>query len=252
MKLYQFKPIRSLRDITRLEQLLGGYMHVSLCGQMNDVLEGGCRIRPAQDSNIVLFKEQLKQFQKQYFVGCFCRSQTDDGADVLKNHLMWAHYASRHTGVAIEFETTEAACKNFGVSFSAVQYTEEIPIVDMADFITGANEFDGERIAGLARQLLLCKLHDWSYEQEWRLLVGRDHDAITTQRGHNYLEIVSAARTKHVAPLRITGVYLGCNFHQNPVVEISRKKQTRLILKCKQLGLGPVNVARKFPETFGR
>lgn len=65
--------------------------------------------------------------------------------------LMWAHYASKHQGLCLEFAVrSELFCAALPVT-----YCERYPEFDLAD--------NGE---DAALQCLLCKSDDWSYEQE--------------------------------------------------------------------------------------
>lgn len=225
-------------------------MHLSSWTEMNDILEGVFKIQAHQNANISSATRRLQRFKKHFLVSCFCKAQTDDGADVLKNHLMWAHYASHHTGVAIEFETTETALSKFGIAFSDVFYRNAVPTVSLPELMSAVDDQDGEKTVQLAKKLLSCKLEAWKYEQEWRLLVEADHEGVETLKKQKYLKIQSSSHVHTLVPLRITKVFLGSKFRRNRSPEVSRKKLSNLVRECKKLGVESLNVAQMYPESF--
>lgn len=96
---------------------------------------------------IVKLNEQTyKAICNQYRV--YCLSERPDAA------LMWAHYAKSHTGICIEFDTSEPpfALNNY---VSKVQYRKEYPILN---------------VSAPGYEPLITKSIDWSYEKEWRLI----------------------------------------------------------------------------------
>ena len=80
----------------------------------------------------------------------------------INNSLMWAHYASSHTGVAIELKLRQD-------SLFPVTYNPKLPRVNL-EFL----DADGDR-SEIVKKLLLNKTACWKYESEVRLLVeGRN------------------------------------------------------------------------------
>jgi hypothetical protein len=84
--------------------------------------------------------------------------------------LMWSHYADSHRGICIEFEAHPLL---FGAA-DKVRYSEDRPIADVADVYSGRKE-DAIRFRDAS---LLTKGADWSYEEEYRLLLRHVHGFI--------------------------------------------------------------------------
>lgn len=111
--------------------------------------------------------------------------------------LMWSHYASNHTGVAIEIEVPEELFTHkHRAEIHKVAYSDELPRINplaLIDMRIGENE-------GLFEALFLRKAKCWEYEQEYRIL---------------RLSVPSKSNlTSHQADLpkgcHITRVILGC------------------------------------------
>lgn len=73
------------------------------------------------------------------------------------NLLMWAHYASSHTGICLEFEAS--IHETFLGRVQPVVYSSKRPI-----FQPNASDADNVTAA------LLTKSADWAYEREWRII----------------------------------------------------------------------------------
>ena len=102
----------------------------------------------------------------------------------LDNLLLWAHYASAHTGISIEFRALEVPHGEFFGSALPVHYQEERPVI----------QFYRDDPEQSVRKALLTKSRDWEYEMESRILTNnRNQD--------QYIQF---------APELITAVYLGC------------------------------------------
>lgn len=103
-------------------------------------------------------------------------------SDPLSN-LMWAHYASSHKGIALEYDL--AIDTDFFLGASNVEYEDPIPIfnwweIDTHDQIT---------------KILLRKNKSWCYEKERRVII--------------FGKSATAAKLK---PNALTGVIKGINF----------------------------------------
>ena len=96
-------------------------------------------------------KEILSTFSKKFGVICFSSTPTE--------HLMWAHYASSHTGILIEFDETDGVFNN--PSFLRVEYHADRATYDP----------DGRPNAAAVATFARRKSLHWSYEQESRLLI---------------------------------------------------------------------------------
>jgi hypothetical protein len=104
------------------------------------------------------------------------------------SELMWAHYATKHRAVCLEFAVrNELFCTALPIT-----YTESYPHF----FMTG---FSGpeEHIAPL-----LTKSAVWSYEQEFRLISDEEGDPRDT--------IVTAGGKKAIPLMSLTAIILGC------------------------------------------
>lgn len=104
--------------------------------------------------------EVFKEYIKDYCVFSFCESNLDI--------LMWSHYAKSHTGVCLEYDTTQLL-SNSNVSFI---YNCLIPIIYEKQPLDLKQIFldrDGVRITKLLHEASMRKNIAWSYEKEWRL-----------------------------------------------------------------------------------
>lgn len=83
-------------------------------------------------------------------IGVFCLSE------VRNSTLMWSHYAKRHEGVCIGFQTSESLFKEA----CEVKYQDKLPVV-----ISGSDDDET-----LHRKSVLTKALCWEYEKEWRIV----------------------------------------------------------------------------------
>jgi hypothetical protein len=83
----------------------------------------------------------------------YCLSGRRDSA------LMWGHYARNHTGVCLGFRAAGSEVFSRAVS---VEYAQSYPSIDPW----------GQSAHELARRMLAVKSRDWSYEEEYRLLLS--------------------------------------------------------------------------------
>jgi hypothetical protein len=110
--------------------------------------------------------------------------------------LMWSHYAGRHNGICVEFHCTHGSHLDFFGQVQQVRYSEQLPSVNFYTTPSPQNAVD----------LILTKAKDWSYEQEWRMVVP---DA---KRSSNYVEL---------PPGIISAIYLGCQISSENKAAIS-------------------------------
>lgn len=108
-----------------------------------------------------------------YKACCFARN--NEYGDVLKNRLMWSHYADGLRGFCIEFNKKmlmKGITENLGeeIFFSEMKYGqlkkfsfEELAINSARNINSGTNVFSIGDIASL-------KSEEWAYESEFRLL----------------------------------------------------------------------------------
>ncbi|MDH7809851.1 MULTISPECIES: DUF2971 domain-containing protein [unclassified Rhizobium] len=88
------------------------------------------------------------------------------------NHLMWAHYGSASTGVALRFRSMPEIDGPFGMA-KAVNYLSEVPELynaeSLSDIFAGLDSMSPTVIVD---KLVYTKSSEWNYEQEWRICSG--------------------------------------------------------------------------------
>ncbi|HAY3550825.1 DUF2971 domain-containing protein [Elizabethkingia meningoseptica] len=170
------------------------------------------------------------KFLKNSYVSCF--SETNN------NILMWSHYASKHSGICLEFRSdyvlsfpyektqkrtldiekykqkfSEWDCKRFIFwdKITKVSYCEEVPYINFYEFApVFENEYDCDLI-GLSKSwthkyaiklqsLFSTKTKYWEYENEWRTIEINFDD-------QKYPE----ERIRHYPIEALSGVYFGLN-----------------------------------------
>jgi hypothetical protein len=82
--------------------------------------------------------------------------------------LLWAHYASCHSGFCIEFEFP--ACSQP----DQVSYREHIECVSLLDFTKSQFGLMGVELGVRVHDALLVKLNCWAYEGEYRWIANND------------------------------------------------------------------------------
>jgi hypothetical protein len=102
----------------------------------------------------------------------------------IDNALLWAHYASGHTGIAIEFCASDLRHAEFFGNALPVVYQLERPVVN----------FYRDEFTEKVHKLLLTKSQDWAYEREWRIIVQNRQ-----KQPYIYFD-----------PAVLRAVYLGC------------------------------------------
>ncbi len=80
------------------------------------------------------------------------------------NLPMWNHYAQEHSGVCLEYETSEISNIYTKNRLFPVFYTDKLPDYLERSFGKQIPEFS------IMDYFLIHKLQDWSYECEWRLI----------------------------------------------------------------------------------
>ena len=114
--------------------------------------------RHKDSGTIELFHDELHKMLRSH-IAMYCLSKRNDSL------LMWAHYATKHTGFCIEFEASDET-PFFGAA-QPVSYRSDYPRVDFFK-APPAEQVD---------PIFLTKSPDWCYEREWRII---DH---TRDRG---------------------------------------------------------------------
>lgn len=127
----------------------------------------------------------------------------------VRNILMWAHYASNHSGVCMQFQIAE----DISVFSRAtpVEYKDEYPVVNYFDDIQKA-----------IIPTLFRKSNEWRYEGERRIV-------------HPY----GANCFLAFQPSALTGLILGCQ-----LVEPAENSIKQLLVERHEIGLPPIKVYR--------
>jgi hypothetical protein len=113
------------------------------------------------------FRDHAEKGYLQQGVSCF--SEEPD------NTLLWSHYGGGHRGICLELDTSSPVLHRL----HKVHYTDEIPVVDVVDEMTGNGS------ATLPH--LITKAACWSYEKEWRAI----HKEAETEYGYGVETLTS-------------------------------------------------------------
>ncbi len=175
-KMYMYMPLEyAIRDIENAE------IKVSTVNELNDPFEFLYGFSPVSIQNYNGNYNQLSSKLKEVFgdeKGLLCFSKCYGIAP------MWSHYASKGSGVALEFEKTGDLHK--------VQYDLERPLVNKDLKDNNDQEF--------INFLIDRKSSDWEYEKEYRSVV--ELKDCTVHGGHYFYPM---------AKLPLSGIFLGVN-----------------------------------------
>jgi hypothetical protein len=119
-------------------------------------------------------------------------------SETYENILMWSHYASDHTGVALRFSCVPDLDSAWGAA-KPMRYTKRMPRLmderEMIDLLWGAGGIDTQ---DLLERAVYSKAQDWSYEREWRVFGGDGRDPRNLYDDYRF------------NPRELTAVYFGC------------------------------------------
>lgn len=193
------------RDINTIEN---NQVYLPTKDELNDPTEGFYN-----DEAIIALLEVLKDYSsevKKHYrgllekfenIGVYSLSKNND------NELLWAYYASGHTGFAIEYDIDilkESLNHNkyfqFVFDFD-VYYVERIPQVDIS-------VLHGKDSNRMLKTYLGSKSLSWKHEDEYRLIF----------EGKGLFDIDYRA---------ITGIYFGCRMHDHEIDFIMEKLKGR-------------------------
>ncbi len=137
----------------------------------------------------------------------FCVSEIHD------NLLMWAHYADEHKGAVIKLKCIPGASALCNAK--PIRYSPMIPLLNVEDLFADKNEV----IQHILNNILLTKSIDWSYEKEWRIILG----AKDNSKGFDY---------RGIGEDELDSIYLGCRMSkEDKVAIINCVKSTRSNIK---------------------
>ncbi len=239
MKLYQFWPIRNNEDVEHIKDVLNGEIHLTDWRELNDILEGVYTISEDADQRLI---NKNYEFKRNFMVACFSKPMMVDGkTPMLQNHLMWVHYASKHTGVAIEFDIDDSlrvdccAERLKDVAYNGLNTLQSKSIRELQDD-------DSREDSPLTVQLLTKKLQQWEYEQEMRLLVDVKHvdkRFVKCRNGHKFFHDTDRITICHM--------YLGSRFLRG---NVSPCVLAKLVAFCFGKGIPVSNVADEHDGIF--
>ena len=215
---YKFRGIRTdcatsmETDVSRIEDILNGYLYCADWRRLNDVLEGKYYYVepdssvPDGSSRKLIFGKRLQDQKEAYWV---CSLTT-----ALTNPLMWSFYASDNAGVAIEIKLPYSE-----EEIVPITYSETIPALDLT--LLGnvdKSDVDGSWTKAIARHILTHKTSDWEHEQEVRILVED-----SKIHGHKY-EIQKPTQL-YYGPRMVESVYCRlqeiCTLHNVKMIPIA-------------------------------
>lgn len=130
-------------------------------------------------------------------------------AENARNILMWAHYASNHSGVCMQFQT--AADISIFSRAVPVDYSSEYPVVDYLD------DLEKSIIPTLFR-----KSGEWKYESERRIVHPNGANCFLAYQ-----------------PSALTGLILGCQLDEPTEIAIKQ-----LLVERHEKGFSPIKVYR--------
>ncbi|MDP1558509.1 MAG: DUF2971 domain-containing protein [Nitrosomonas sp.] len=84
-------------------------------------------------------------------------------SEVPDNILMWSHYANHHKGFCVEYDFSEGT--HLRLHARKVSYKDELPILKPSDIKPNMEQ---DKIYSLWLEKAKC----WSYEKEWRVIMG--------------------------------------------------------------------------------
>jgi hypothetical protein len=231
MRLYQFFPIKNDDDIDHIKDALNGDIHLVDWRTWNDILEGVYIVEGNESKECKEVIKNLYGYKRQLMGASFSQDSRKKGP-ILKNHLMWAHYASHHTGVAIEYVVNEEPnWKDVGAELVTVKYRVSLK---KAPKVPKDGSFEA------AKELLSQKLKVWEYEQERRLLVGDDCSDKRSRNEHKFFNNDELIKPCHM--------YLGSRFLDSK--NESPCALAGLLALCKKNNIGVSNVADVYPDIF--
>lgn len=166
MKLYYLTTEKWAKVILKERQL-----KLSTVEELNDPFEllgasiGDKRAR-------VVVKHAQKRLSETF--GLVCMSKT------WQNPVMWAHYGDKHRGVCLGFDVLDTI--PYEVQYTPTRLTHLLgDIPTLADMNHDALD-----------ALMTTKYEDWSYEQEWRIIV-QFTDSIKDADGKHFLQFNNRA-----------------------------------------------------------
>lgn len=107
--------------------------------------------------------QRVEEFSESTKVCSFSESE--------KSTLMWAHYASYHTGFCIEYDFTPLGAASLTTRFLYPVFYSDL-LHDHSDFMIVIDMSKANPLAIVMP--VLTKALDWAYEREWRLVFSNN------------------------------------------------------------------------------
>jgi len=121
---------------------------------------------------------------------------------------MWSHYAENHQGICLEFRTDN---NSLFILAQEVIYRSEYP------------RWVPQNLFEIAREMILTKAEDWSYEREFRLIARPEVDETNLLKLYGeYLRI---------PPQALASVIVGCQGDFEAVCRIVNERMPGLPVK---------------------
>jgi hypothetical protein len=243
MKLYKFRAVNGdLRKDYFIEALINSLAIFSGRNNFNDLFDSRIYVpRPTTDQLEELL-QSLKAHPNAAVIGGWISkgSFTANGVSALENmerafaetidsypiyslsshnnsDLLWAHYASSHTGFCIEFDFPNAQPKQ-------VSYREHIESICLLDFIKSYySGIGGVDLGVRIHEALHVKLNHWSYEGEYRWIASTEMGRLP--KGVKFIKIP-------YDPKWVKAIIFGCRTH--PEVKAYIRNNIRFDTQFKQ------------------
>jgi len=180
--LYKYFPLQSEQHLERLERVFQGWIYFSSPIHFNDPFEMSPRLSAPSREDFeeivdragIPLDQLTRSAREKVFRGLSTQIESRAQPAITKEWmqslgvlcltsnsedlLMWAHYASNHTGVCLGFDSAAAPFH----SARLVKYEEERPRIRAIDL---SREDDD-----LIEKVLFTKSPHWAYESEWRCI----------------------------------------------------------------------------------
>ncbi len=99
------------------------------------------------------------------------------------NILMWSHYADKHSGFCLEFQSDNI----FFSSARPVKYDSDIPPLNLL-------KLNWNDLLRKMVDALLVKAPDWAYEKEWRIVAPPDNGGVREYPSHALTSVFFGCR----------------------------------------------------------
>lgn len=94
-----------------------------------------------------------------------------------KNVIMWAHYADKHEGVVLRFDTRHMGDQaSHELRCFQVKYSLSFP--QLPDYLAALREYRRGDLRAFTELWLCRKSRDWRYEKEWRFFTSQPNSLV--------------------------------------------------------------------------